>query len=187
MKNSKIGTDQLAALGLTLVAASLTVGLLTIGCGKQGAETAATEAVTTQETPAGNAAAAASAPAPAAPVEEATPAGEEQAAQETVLPPDIAGSVSEDFVAPGDVVEITAEGTTDVTEVMLTDARGKTQPLTYDESLGMWKTLYRVPLRTATDRLGLSITAKNSTQGWRRVWVFVNLQKLGAGADSSGS
>jgi hypothetical protein len=186
MKDSKIGTEQLAALGLTLVAASLTVGLLTIGCGKQEAKTAATEAVTTQETPTGNTAAAASAPAPAAPVEEGTPAGEEQAAQETALPPDIAGSVSEEFVAPGDVVEITAEGTTDVVEVTLTDGRGKTQPLTFDSSLGMWKTLYRVPLRTATDRLGLSLTAKNGSNGWRRVWVFVNVQKLEAGADSTG-
>ena len=186
MKNSKMGAEQLAALGLTLVVASLAVGFLTIGCGKQEAETVASEAVTSQETSAGSSAAAASAPAPAAPTEEAAQANEEQAGQVDPLPPDIAGSVSEEFVAPGDVVEITAEGTTDVVEVMLTDGRGKTQPLTFDSSLGMWKTLYRVPLRTATDRLGLSLTARNGSNGWRRVWVFVNIQKLEAGADSTG-
>jgi hypothetical protein len=183
MKNTKMGTEQLAALGLTLLVASCTVGLLTIGCGKQDAKTAATEAVATEA--GGNVVAASATPVPAEQTAESTPAAEEPAAAGELLPPDLAGSVSEEFAAPGDIVEITAEGTSDVVEVTLTDARGKTQSLTHDSSLGIWKTLYRVPLRTATDRLGLSLTAKDSSNGWRRVWVFVNVQKLEAGADST--
>ncbi len=187
MKNTKMGTDQLAALGLTLVVASLAVGLLAIGCGKQEGETAATEATATKASAPGNAATATNAVAPATSLTEATPPNADVPARADSLPPDIAASASEEFVAPGDIVEITAEGTTDVAEVTLTDARGKTQPLVYDASMGIWKTHYRVPLRTTTDRLGLSLTAKNGFNCWRRVWVFLNIQKLGAGADSTGN
>jgi hypothetical protein len=42
-----------------------------------------------------------------------------------------------------------------------------------------------VPLKTSTDRLGISLTAKNGDKGWRRVWVFLNVQKLAAEADST--
>lgn len=185
MNGNKAGrTEQLAALGVTLVVASALVGFLAIGCGKQEGGAVATQAVKTEQGTPGPAVAA-SAPALAQPLaNEATPAADttEQAEK---LPPDIAGSAAEEFVQPGDVVEITAEGTTDVVEVTLTDARGKTQPLTYDASMGMWKTLYRVPLKTSTDRLGISLTAKNGEKGWRRVWVFLNVQKLAAEADST--
>lgn len=184
MKINKVGSEQLAAIGATLAVASLTVFLLAIGCSKQEAKTVATQAVKTEQAVPGPAVAA-SAPAPAQPLaSEQTPAAD-TTQEAALLPPDISGSAAEEYVQPGDVVEITAEGTTDVVEVTLTDARGKTQPLTYDASMGMWKTLYRVPLKTSTDRLGISLTAKNGENGWRRVWVFLNVQKLAAEADST--
>jgi len=183
MKVNKVGTEQLAAIGATLTVASITIFLLAIGCSKQEGTTVSQAVKTEQAAP--GPAVAASAPAPAQPLaNEATPAADTTEQAET-LPPDIAASAAEEYVQPGDVVEITAEGTTDVVEVTLTDARGKTQPLTYDASMGMWKTLYRVPLKTSTDRLGISLTAKNGEKGWRRVWVFLNVQTLAAQADST--
>ena len=184
MKGTRMGTDQLAALGLTLVVASLTVGLLAVGCGKQEGAKVVAEQATSQPAP-GNAVAAATAGTPQQAMTETTPPSADAAAPVDSMPPDVTASVSDDFVAPGDIVEITAEGTADVAEVTLTDARGKTQPLSYDSAMGIWKTHYRVPLKTSTDRLGLSLTAKNGFNCWRRVWVFINVQKLAVGADST--
>lgn len=188
MKGTKTGTEQLAALGLTLVVASLTVGFLTIGCGKQQSDTVATEAGPVQAADRGNAPAAANAAAEGAGMAEAiSPDQEATTALGDSLPPDILASVSEEFVLPGDIVEITAQGTVDVVEVTLTDGRGKKQPLTYDPTVALWRAHYRVPLKTTADRVGLSVTAKNGLNQWRRVWVFLNVQREATEADSSGT
>jgi len=193
MKGIKIGTDQFAALGLSLVVASLAIGFLAIGCGQHQTETASTETNAVQ-------AAAAKQPRPAAAHEataaggatagegmtEATPQAESEKAAVSAdsLPPDVVASASESLVTPGTIVEIAAEGSPDVVEVVLTDGIGKSQPLIYDSTAKCWRILYRVPLRTATDRVGLSVTAKNSLNRWHRVWVFLKVQRDGAPADS---
>jgi hypothetical protein len=118
---------------------------------------------------------------------ESTPRGEDtEVTPAEYLPPDVAVPTSEMLVTPGSVVEITAEGSSDVVEVVLTDDLGTTTNLQYDGSAGLWRTSYRVPLRMKGERVGLSVTAKNGTQRWRRVWVFLK-DARGAAADTTRS
>lgn len=189
MKGERIGTEQLAAIGMTFVVASLAIGFLAIGCGKEQGKTASIDAGSTQSATSGNTVVPASAAATASTMTEPTPQGQEAtAATADSLPPDILASVSEEFVLPGDIVEIKAQGTVDVTEVTLTDGRGKTQPLVYDSAAAVWRAQYRVPLRTTTDRVGLSLTAKNGFNQWRRVWVFLKVEREEeAKVDSAGN
>lgn len=195
MKSTKVGSEQLAAIGISLLVAALAIGFLAMGCGQQQNESASTEAGSAQPAAAVQtaaavpASAAASDPAHASGLAESTPQAEGIAALSAdSLPPDVVASASEALVSPGTIVEIAAEGSPDVVEVILSDGIGKTQPLVYDSTAKCWRVLYRVPLRMATDRLGLSVTAKNGLDRWRRVWVFLKVQREGAQADSvSGS
>ena len=178
MKDERAGRNQLAALGITVIVASIVVGFLAIGCGQQQSETATTETGTIQSADAGKAPVAANTAASANGVKQTTP----QASQATAvlgdsLPPDIIATASADYVAPGETVEINAQGTKDVVEVILKDGRGKLLPLTYDSAAGIWRARYRVPLRPATERLGLSVTAKNAQDLKQRVWVFLQVEK----------
>ena len=91
------------------------------------------------------------------------------------MPPDVVASVSDSFVTPGQPVEVSVEGTPDITEMALSDGRGDAIPMVRDASGLVWKVNYRVPLRPRTDRLGLSVTAKNDSQRWRRVWLFLQV------------
>lgn len=175
MKREKVGTDQLAALGLTVIVASLAVGFLAIGCGQQQSETATTEVGTVQTAGAGKAPVAASTAAPAA--SETGAKSEEATTATDAMPPDILATASSDYAAPGEIVEITAQGTTDVVEVYLRDGRGKSIPLVYDAAAAQWRGRYRVPLRPETDRIGLSVTAKNAANLKHRVWVFLQLNQ----------
>ncbi|MBI4364963.1 MAG: hypothetical protein HY568_05995 [Candidatus Latescibacteria bacterium] len=190
MNSKKIGSDQLAALGLSLVVASLAVGFLAIGCGKQQSETAA---IQTGAVPAAAVAERTDArekeALPVASLAAATPAVDDMAeVSADSLPPDVVASASESLVSPGEIVEIAAEGSLDVVTVTLTDGLGKSYPLAYDPAAKCWRALYRVPLRTTADRVGLSVTAKNGLDRWRRVWIFLNVERGGAPADSgSGS
>ena len=102
------------------------------------------------------------------------------------LPPEIDATVSEEPVLPGSVIEISAVGSSDVTEMIVTDARGKTYPMTRIEETGAWRVFYRIPMKVAGDRVALSVTAKNGVNQWQRVWVFPNVVREGATADSSG-
>ena len=43
-------------------------------------------------------------------------------------------------------------------------------------------TFYRVPIRTRTERVGLSVTASTNSNRWRRVWVFMNVEPAGGEA-----
>jgi len=180
MKAEKVGTDQLAALGLTVIVASLAVGLLAIGCGKQQSETATTETGIIRSADAGKAPVAANAAASTG-TEGTTPRAELSSADSTdAMPPDIMAKTSADYVTAGEIVEVTAQGTPDVVEVILKDGRGKTQPLVYDEAAAQWRGRYRVPLQPATERLGLSVTAKNAQKLQHRVWVFLQVQEIAA-------
>lgn len=101
------------------------------------------------------------------------------------LPPDVATPVTEMVVTPGSVVEITAEGSSDVVAMELSDGISKAIAFRHDEAGGVWRAPYRVPLRLKGDRLGLSITAKNGSAKYRRVWVFLRDVKSVAAADTS--
>jgi hypothetical protein len=75
------------------------------------------------------------------------------------LPPEVVVSVPDLLAVPGSIVRITAEGSSDVTAITLSDGRGQTRPFAYDSAANVWRADYRVPLRSATERLGLSATA----------------------------
>ncbi len=92
-----------------------------------------------------------------------------------LAPPDVVAAVSDTFVTAGQAVEVKVEGTSDVTEMALSDGRGDSIPMVKDESGSTWRVGYRVPLRPGTDRLGLAVTAKNQAQRWRRVWLFLQV------------
>ena len=89
--------------------------------------------------------------------------------------PDLLAKGSKETVARGETIDITAQGSPDVIEMILSDGYGTTQSLVFDAESSTWRTAYRVPLNMNLDRLGLSIKAKNGDNRWRRVWVFLNL------------
>ena len=66
-------------------------------------------------------------------------------------------------------------------EVILKDGGGKTQPLHYDQAVAAWRARYRVPLHPATERFGLSVTAKNAQKLQQRVWVFLQVREAAVG------
>jgi hypothetical protein len=92
------------------------------------------------------------------------------------LPPEIEVEVADRTVTPGKAIEITAIGSEDVREMMLTDGRGKATSFVYDLPSRSWKAYYRVPMKPSSDRLGLSVTAKNEGRRWRRVWLFLDVR-----------
>ncbi len=174
-----------------LVVALVAIPLVALGCGRQKSETRAEGPAAVEETRA-----AAVESRPAAVLAEATQKGETvdggvleglsglPAISQDSLPPEVAASTVETPVPAGTIIEVTAEGSSDVTGMNLTDGVGKTQPMTYDSATDLWRALYRVPLRTSTDRIGLAVTAKNGANRWRRVWVFLDVQRKGAQTDS---
>jgi hypothetical protein len=93
------------------------------------------------------------------------------------LPPEVAAYGPDTLVTVGEVIEITARGSADVCKMILTDGLGKKQTMTYDAAENLWSTFYRVPLRLSTERAELSVTASNGHDRWRRVWVFVDVDR----------
>jgi hypothetical protein len=91
------------------------------------------------------------------------------------VPPDVIAAVSDTFVTAGQPIEVKVEGTSDITEMALSDGRGDALPMVRDSNGSVWRVNYRVPLRPRTDRLGLAVTAKNGSNRWRRVWLFLNV------------
>ena len=98
---------------------------------------------------------------------------------EDSLPPEVMASSSDTLVAPGSAVEIIALGSPDVRDMTLADGIGKTQPFVYDVGTKSWRAFYRVPMSSRIERLGLSVTAKNDAHRWRRVWIFLRLEREG--------
>ena len=99
-----------------------------------------------------------------------------------VLPPEIALGEIDTLVTPGQPVHVTVYGTPDVTEISMFDGLNDRQALVHDTEHDTWSVDYRVPLRSKSDRVGLSLTAKNAANRWRRVWVFL---KVGSPATAS--
>jgi hypothetical protein len=176
----------------TLLAASLAIVLMAIGCGRE--EGHANAGATTVEKGVTRVAASqtggprdgavggmelttANAEAPGEAIEERSGAespklGGDAASQAGSEPPDVVASIADSLITPGTVVTVLATGSPDVVTMTLADGLGKPKALTYDAATNVWKTSYRVPLKATTARLGFSITASNSHQQWRRVWVF---------------
>ena len=175
-----------AATLALLVAAGMALGT---GCGAKHAERTASAAggsqtdavpVSAQMPATGATPAAAAAPAVSPWVGHVVALGDS-------LPPDVAVTVEDTLVRRGEVVEITAQGSEDVSQVGLSDAVGRVQLFTREPVSNDWRVLYRVPLKSSKDRIALSVTALNDLNRWRRVWVFLRIRpdESPAAADSS--
>jgi len=159
--------------GITLVA--IAAAALAIGCGSEKLDQASAGSAT----PAA-AVAQSTEPSLQSPVVEA-PQAESLGTNVAEEPgPEVAASIGDTLVVPGGVVEITAEASEDVVEVVLQDDLGRKQPLGYDAEHKTWRTTYRVPMRVPTERLGLSVTARNDAHRWRRVWLFLGVRSEGS-------
>lgn len=161
--------------GRTIVVASATLAFLALGCSehKEQAQVAADAGpiAVVQETPQ-TVVASTGGSTPEAGL--MTP-GEATALGDS-LPPDVTAFAPDSLVVPGGVVEITAQASSDVTAMTLTDRLGQKHAFTYDSEAKAWRVYYRVPIQTNTEQLGLSITATNAANRWKRVWVFLKTQ-----------
>jgi uncharacterized lipoprotein NlpE involved in copper resistance len=181
MKMNTVAKGTSRSLVITVAAV---VAFLALGCGEQKQQAA----VETSATPA--AAIEQASPAVVAAASTATPEaglageGSETNTSES-LPPDVTAFAPDSAVVPGNIVEITAQASTDVTSMTLTDRLGQKYSFLYDTDAKAWRVKYRVPLRTHIDRLGLSVTATNGSNLWKRVWVFLSIQG-GVPAESDG-
>jgi len=161
--------------GGALALAAIALVCLAVGCGQQKQHASST----TRAVASGNAspdlvAASVTSATPVEPLsQESEGADEEIAKLGDAPPPEVTASVADTLVIPGTIIDVTAEGSPDVVEMTLSDGIGRKQAFTYDAGSALWHTSYRVPMRVP-ERLGLSVTAKNSLSRWRRVWVFVS-------------
>jgi hypothetical protein len=159
--------------GLVAVVA---VAFLTIGCGKQEHQKLASESGALERDMKGQSMATTASLVETTPRADGGARNEDLPATADSLPPDVVASASALVADRGQVVEITAQGSMDITEVILSDGLHKT-PLAYDMDAKAWRGVYRVPLRTKADRVGLAVTATNSHGRWERVWVFIEVAK----------
>jgi hypothetical protein len=194
----------------TLLAASLAIVLMAVGCGREenhasagaasGASKGATRVASSQTGGPREETVGAIALTSATPQ---TPEGEtvtgecadgessssegNAAYQAASEPPDVVASIADSLAAPGAVVTVIATGSPDVVSMTLADGIGREKELVYDSSANVWKTTYRVPLKASSERLGFSITAKNAQRQWRRVWIFPTAPRSEAVADTAPS
>ena len=167
-----------AAWGAAVLLMVLAAGFLALGCGPQKNDRVSTvpEPATAVggQSQSGTTALPASTSGPAKVTRE--PNSEELAAASVdSLSPDVAASASDTPVVPGTAIEITAEGSPDVVAITLGDDSGSKQAFAYDSSADLWRAAYRVPVKIKTARPALSVTARNASGRWRRVWVFLNI------------
>lgn len=160
--------------GVTLIAL-VAMCMLLEGCGHGSKSTAQSNAVETQPEVSTTVVASNPVGVPAEGGSETTQPQGEFTGDPGLAPPDVVAAVSDTFVTAGQAVEIKVQGTSDVTEMALSDGRGDAIPMVKDASGDVWRVGYRVPLRPSSDRVGLSVTAKNQAQRWRRVWLFLQV------------
>lgn len=175
-------TSRARRYGIAALVGTVTLMVALVGCGGSQGERSSAGAVEGNTGGQSGAMVVATLPVPAT-----NPVSENEA--ETVpsadsLPPDIVASVENSVVVPGEAVEIMAMGSPDVREVILADGIGKTQSFVYDLEAKAWRTFYRVPMKIRGEKLGLSVTAKNDGNRWRRVWLFLRTEPEGALPDS---
>jgi hypothetical protein len=169
----------LALLGLELaglIVAAVSIGLIVGSCGeKQEVASGPTQPATEPQT---TTVAAVASMAPKAPERGSITSADS-------LPPEVTASVEDTLVTPGSAIEVTAEASVDATELSLWDGFGARQRFAYDQDGKVWHAFYRVPLKSI-DRLALSVTAKNGSGRWHRVWVFLHVERgASAPADSA--
>ena len=170
----KVGRLDMGPRVLT-VAGALAMALAMAGCRSQGTRQA------TQGTDAAQAAVVAANVPNIEPLPEAgsapavTQDGAPSASPDSV-PPEIEASIPDTLFARGSVVEITAQASPDVGQIILADGAGRKQPFAYDSTASLWRTFYRVPMKRSSGPLALSVTAVNGLERWRRVWVFVPVE-----------
>lgn len=161
----------LALLGLELtglIVAAVAIGLFMASCGEKQEVASGPTQPASESAPATVATVASTLP----------PQSRESGIVSSVdsLPPEVSASVSDTLVTPGSAIEVIAEASVDATELSLKDDFGTRQRFTYDQQGKIWRAFYRVPLKSV-DRLGLSVTAKNGSDRWRRVWVFLRVER----------
>ena len=170
-------THSTSAIGLraAYAASALALAVTLASCGSQHSNVASNEATSSQV----EASSQQSGPIVAMPAMSTPPAGNSQGSRVISLgdslPPEVTASVEDSVVRAGEVVEVIAQGSDDVSQVGLSDGLGRMQLFTHDPASNVWHVLYRVPLKTKKDKLALSVTALNDVNRWRRVWVFVQL------------
>lgn len=160
-----------------LFVAIVAVGALAASCGEKSGGTSAPASAQVESSAGGTHAvvAAVTPAAPAAPTSGERPVLSGEASDE-VLPPDVSLSVLDTLVTPGQVIPFTVEGTTDVSRMELYDGNGDPLPMVRLAGSNTWRVAYRVPLRPRLERYGVSITAYNDANRWRRVWVFLHVR-----------
>ena len=161
--------------GAALLGAAAALALIALGCGKQEAESTAGTGEERVGAIAESRLTPVAAPASAIRQPEVT-TGSATPVFGDSLPPDVQAFAPDSLVAPGGVVEITAQGSTDITELTLTDRLGQKYPFVYDSDAKGWRVSYRVPIGTHLAKLGLSVTATNGVHRWKRVWVFLKVE-----------
>ena len=178
-----------AAWGAATLLILLAAGFIAFGCGQQSDDRISSTqepapAVVAAQAHSGSAVLPAGAGGSATPTRE--PNSEALAAVSAdSLSPDVAASVSESPVTPGTAIEITAQGSPDVVAVTLVDDLGSTQGFAYDSNADLWRAAYRVPVKIKSEHPALSVTARNASGRWRRVWVFLDVAGKNAAADSA--
>ena len=125
------------------------------------------------------------APASTTPVSSGAPVATSNAPADGVMPPEVEVVAPDEPVEHGQVVGLFAYGSDDVVEIVLGDDRGEHQAFTYDDAGKRWQTLYRVPLKSKDGRIGLSVTARNESGRWRRVWAFLSTEPVATGEPAS--
>jgi hypothetical protein len=189
MKRTTTDTSSLTSrrgLHAALAAVALAAITAVAGCGGEGTEQASSPSNEAQPAIAVRGQATATTmPAVATPPSKPSSGGQIVTLGDS-LPPDVAVAVVDSLVNPGDVVEITAQGSDDVSQIGLSDGLGRMQLFSRDPASNVWHVLYRVPVRTTKDRVALSVTALNDLNRWRRVWVFINVRQQ-ASSEGCGS
>ena len=160
------------AIGAVVLAAFVAAGMMVAGCGSHDERAQAPEVAPSQGAEGSTVVAAL----PGRPLPSATSWAGHASSLGDSLPPEVAVSVEDTLVDAGDVIEITARGSDDVSQMGLSDAIGRVQLFTQSTTDGTWHVLYRVPLGGSKERIGLSVTAMNDVNRWRRVWVFLKIR-----------
>jgi len=160
------------AIGAVVLAAFVAAGMMVAGCGSHDERAQAPEVAPSQGAEGSTVVAAL----PGRPLPSATSWAGHASSLGDSLPPEVAVSVEDTLVDAGDVIEITARGSDDVSQMGLSDAIGRVQLFTQNTTDGTWHVLYRVPLGGSKERIGLSVTAMNDVNRWRRVWVFLKIR-----------
>ena len=157
---------------------SIALVLLVTGCGaRQSGGTSAESSGQTSALPAGH-------DVPASlpePIGEPAPIVDGEA---TTEPPDVVLTLDDTQFERGESVEIRAEATPDVVELVLSDGIHAPRPFRYDAASGSWTVRYRIPLSPASERLALSATARNTTRQWCRKWVFLPIVQAEASPEA---